>query len=635
MFFKLLWTGSQLETRNLSYIKAAGVIAALLFFSSSAFATTIIANDPFTFGVGARALGMGKTSIGVSDNITGIFLNPASLANIKWFQISSLSGKYLNNYNYVNVGFAVPVKYGAFGLGYVNSGVSFVTASTTIEGGRVVAGSGLSTYSYNNQAFLLSYGLKVQKLDLGASLKFFSPNITGPGISGGTSSGYQADFAINSQILPYAKTGLVCQNIFSFSKLKWDSGVEEIYPTIIRPGLSLKIIGKEGIRKNPTQELALNIDCDMQLQSAPTLHIGLEWTPVELLKLRSGIDQSIGINSKGNIEQQNNLTLGLGLNFSGFQFDYAYHIDNSTTNNYTHYFSLSYGIGQPTSRKKIPEKKKVGDFKNLIQVKEIDRSIVYARSYVLSGSVLDNEIAKIKINGKPAKIRANKSFKMTIPLEIGKNKIIIQGFDNEGELVVSRKDRMLRLVQFKDIAVWSKHKKTIEILAALGIVSGKPDGTFGPNEKISRISLLEDVISIAGIPTKETVSSLPFTDVSTLEEIAPLILAGYESELIKGYPDKKFMPKKISSAAEGAVVIGRLSKFLKESQYPKKAITAKKTNWAIDELKQLNRQDLLKFVLERFYPGSKLTKLDKVVVLSKLSYVSKKMDGLVNWDDGY
>ena len=159
------------------------------------------------------------------------------------------------------------------------------------------------------------------------------------------------DLGLTWQPSTILKFGLALQNALPFAaggKIKWDNGTEESLPSMLKPGLSLNLFGKNGWLQFGDHEVTLNVDLDY----APTRteipqlwHMGVEWLPIPLLALRAGIDQDyVGSGTGTGLIPTNNLTAGVGLVVGQFRFDYAYHQYNQITDNDTNYFSLSYGV---------------------------------------------------------------------------------------------------------------------------------------------------------------------------------------------------------------------------------------------------------------------------------------------------
>lgn len=122
--------------------------------------------DPISLSTGARCLAMGRAFVGLSDDLTSIYTNPAGLSPIDRWQVTSMQGKLFDEYNYLTFSGIYPVpNIGNFGLGIINS---------TINGAyptRPIADSDpsdlvyeidptLTTINYFNNVFLLSYGAK-------------------------------------------------------------------------------------------------------------------------------------------------------------------------------------------------------------------------------------------------------------------------------------------------------------------------------------------------------------------------------------------------------------------------------------------------------------------------------------------
>src|SRR3989339_747059 len=83
-----------------------------LFFCLSAMAEINDADDPSRAVLGARPIGLGGAYTAASNDILGIFNNPAGLAGVYDLQLTSMSGKFLGEFNYLNAGAAAPTDYG-------------------------------------------------------------------------------------------------------------------------------------------------------------------------------------------------------------------------------------------------------------------------------------------------------------------------------------------------------------------------------------------------------------------------------------------------------------------------------------------------------------------------------------------
>jgi hypothetical protein len=563
-----------------------------------------VANDPMRIGVGARILGMGRAYVGMADDISGIFINPAALSSVTNLQLTTMQGKFINEYDYMNLGAAIPVEMGTFGIGYVGSGISFTIPSNES-----------STYSNNNRALLFSFGKGYAGLSAGATLKIYAYDITGPGITDGTGAGHDVDLGVTYRPNSVLKLGAVAQNALPASmggKIIWKNGVEESLPATLKLGCCL----------NLNKNLQLNIDNDMFITSRnrqSLIHCGLEWTPMDLVGLRAGIDQDIG--GKG---LSNNLTAGVGLNLEDLRFDYAYHTYDGLSDNDTHYFSLTYGVGQKNKKAVVPPEMK------LFETVPSNEATLRTQEVVLSGKALKPGVRKIRIGSATASVEAG-SFTLKLRLAPGKNLVTIEAYGEGKKLIGIQTVRILSLITFSDINdSWAKNY--IEQLATLGIVSGDSSGAFFPQDNISRVSFLIDLLRVGNIPTAEPVS-LPFIDIEPSDEIAPYVQAGYNAEIVVGYPGDKFRARSPVTRAEGISMVVRFSKYVLPDvidERPYQDVAAR--HWAIREISIAKQTKILADLMGDFYPQGQMTRAEMAAALARSDCMTKRINQLLTWN---
>ena len=104
------------------------------------------------------------------------------------------------------------------------------------------------------------------------------------------------DLGLTYKLNPALQFGAVAQNALPASaggKIKWGT-VEEGLPVLTKWGMSLKLLGEQGLKQLGGHELSLNTDVDWAAtrSTLPVLyHAGLEWSPAEFIDLRAGVDQ--------------------------------------------------------------------------------------------------------------------------------------------------------------------------------------------------------------------------------------------------------------------------------------------------------------------------------------------------------
>jgi len=115
---------------------------------------------------------------------------------------------------------------------------------------------------------------------------------------------------------------------------------------------------------------------------------------------------------------------------------------------------------------------------------------------------------------------------------------------------------------FKDIKDhWAKNY--IEALYRRGIVKGKDDGIFAPNDRLTRAEFIKIALKAAGIepPNADDVLKAPFRDSPLDAWYTPYLAKAKELELVKGYSDNSFKPSKLINRAEAIKILISAFKF--------------------------------------------------------------------------
>ena len=112
-------------------LKRSFLTIVVLLISTSAFG---LSADPVEIAVGARPLGMGKAFVGMPSDGSSLFINPSGLYGIHNFSVVSMSGRLLQEVDYVALGLANPFSFGTLGIGYIGSGVNGVLITQKVGG---------------------------------------------------------------------------------------------------------------------------------------------------------------------------------------------------------------------------------------------------------------------------------------------------------------------------------------------------------------------------------------------------------------------------------------------------------------------------------------------------------------------
>lgn len=107
---------------------------------------------------------------------------------------------------------------------------------------------------------------------------------------------------------------------------------------------------------------------------------------------------------------------------------------------------------------------------------------------------------------------------------------------------------------YSDVAYGKWYSNPISTMSALGIITGYPDGTFKPNKPITRA---EFAAIAARFDETQSGKSATFSDVIG-HWAAKEIGIAYANEWIKGYPDGTFKPDQNITRAEAMTMINRV-----------------------------------------------------------------------------
>ncbi|MFH1617487.1 MAG: hypothetical protein ABIB65_02800 [Candidatus Margulisiibacteriota bacterium] len=300
------------------------IIAALILLLMPQMVLAAGINDPARIGIGARSIAMGKTTINRNE-IGSIFVNPANSTTLDTGGITSMQASVAEDVVYTFVGVGIPTPRIHLGFGFLSSGIASIYRSIPDASGRFVPNG---TMDYSNNVIMMVIGQRIStRLTLGQTIKVYSRSM---GVSGGTATGVDMDFGMLYKIGETINFGLTLQNIIpmNYSALRWTNGTEEDIPTLVRGGVNVA----------PREDINITADLDVVPDTPSTYRAGVEKSIGKVLALRGGIEYL----PAGKTSYSANLTAGVGLKFYQLCFDYAYYMDNTLSENSTHFFSISY-----------------------------------------------------------------------------------------------------------------------------------------------------------------------------------------------------------------------------------------------------------------------------------------------------
>ena len=264
----------------------------------------------FTFGFGARAMGLGNAYVAMADDPTAVYWNPAGLDYIYQQSLTFFHASLPEGGLYDFFGYAYPtLDLGTFAIGIGRIGTGDID-QYNIAGDRVG-----SAFSYDNYRLYLSYGLKLPyNLSAGLSIKVLRQgfynislaeyggdvNATGVGMDLGIL--YKPEFSTSSLLRDWS-IGLNVQNMFQ-PQLKLGD-ITDIIPLSLRFGL-MRTIPISG-----TGAFNILLDLDKSSTTGLGIFFGTEFNYQDIGKVRVGYNN-------------NSVAFGAGVEYKMFQIDYAF-----------------------------------------------------------------------------------------------------------------------------------------------------------------------------------------------------------------------------------------------------------------------------------------------------------------------
>lgn len=290
----------------------------LAIFSGNDIGTTMY--PLLKIGVGPRPVAMGEAFVGLADDITALYWNPAGLSGVKELQFFISHHEWFQDIQDEFLFFGMPGFDGYLALGVVyssNKGVEIWDENNNPLG-RVDLWSGIFTLGY------------------GRNLK---------------------DKAALGMVLKTMIEDLYEQRLYDFGL---DLGGKLILNKDIQIGGSIKNLGyktvipleiKLGLVYQRVKPLNLLLDLTLPSDNIIRANFGLEYNINPILTVRTGWRS--GPYDISELGWLSGITTGFGIKYSGWYFDYAFVPYGKL--GLTHRFSLKSGLGfiRPTNRLKI------------------------------------------------------------------------------------------------------------------------------------------------------------------------------------------------------------------------------------------------------------------------------------------
>lgn len=328
-------------------------------------------NEFLNLGAGARFAAMGNAGIGMVDDVTSGYWNPAGLVAMKGkFQCGLMHSPYFSgiaNFDYGALGkkidenSAIGLSVLRFGIDNIPNTLDLKDASGQINYNRI------KTFSVADYGFLFSYAHRLSENGaLGGSVKLIRRTIG----SFANAWGFGVDLGYKKKFQDW-ELGVVGRDI-TFTFTGWRMTLsEEDKANLIKAGNQIpasslevtapRIIGGVSrlFKLNDKYNIRSNLDLHITLDGrrntlvrteafsmAPNLGVEADYN--QIVYLRAGVTN---FQQQKNIDQKSFLTLqptvGLGVKLKALVLDYAFtDLGNVSAAQYSHIFSLKFTIGE-------------------------------------------------------------------------------------------------------------------------------------------------------------------------------------------------------------------------------------------------------------------------------------------------
>ncbi|MBK8231802.1 MAG: PorV/PorQ family protein [Candidatus Eisenbacteria bacterium] len=270
-------------------------------------------------GAGARALGMGGAFVGVADDATAAYWNPAGLAWLNGWELTGMYTAGMNvdrGHNYVSI--ARNSYWGAYAAQWINAGTRDIEQ-------RKEDGTYVGDFDFSDNALSLSLAKQFDVFSAGLTGKYLRQSIGANVNSDDAVNGFGLDLGAGLLLTDYARLGIAVQNVAG--KLGSVDKVNDI-PATLRAGIALM----------PMDGLTTAFDVEKTRDEDDyRFHAGAEYAL--MMNNTIGTAFRVGLN-------HDKFAGGVGLKVDFLRFDYAYVVEPQSFLDENHRFGVSLRFGE-------------------------------------------------------------------------------------------------------------------------------------------------------------------------------------------------------------------------------------------------------------------------------------------------
>lgn len=323
-------------------------------------------NEFLSIGVGARALGMGNSQVGLADDVTAAYWNPAGIGAVAdKYQVGLMHAAYfagIANYDYA--GFVTPIDSNTFmAASVIRFGIDNIPDTRFLyDASGAINYDNIRFFSAADYAFLFTLAKKMGPLSMGGNLKVIHRTVG----SFANAWGYGLDAAVKYQAGAWRLGAVLRDATGTFNAWSHNSElVIDVYTQtgnripensieITLPRLSLGVAAYLVQGERWTAVASADVDLTFDGERNTLVNAGLASADpkagVEVgyrgkAFLRGGVSQFQQVKDFDGSRSWTYLpAFGVGINLQGVQIDYALtDIGNRAESPYSHVFSMKFG----------------------------------------------------------------------------------------------------------------------------------------------------------------------------------------------------------------------------------------------------------------------------------------------------
>ncbi|OGI09016.1 MAG: hypothetical protein A2X41_01665 [Candidatus Margulisbacteria bacterium GWE2_39_32] len=260
----------------------------------------------------------------------------------------------------------------------------------------------------------------------------------------------------------------------------------------------------------------------------------------------------------------------------------------------------------------------------------LDKLITIKDKILIKGLFLKN--GKLLVNGQPIEIKAGRFYKRVDVPENGKNLLRFDFIDADNRITTIYR-RILYLKAFDSISLEEYHNK-FDNCDLKDVLSAKNEGKSPSPQYVTREKLAKIFVLIEKLEYNH-VNNPQFIDIPDNYEYAKYIKTAVKNGVMDGYPDGTFRPQEYITKAQLIVIFSRFNKLdipVKEGKLVFKDILA--YHWAAKYISAAIENGLINSS-DYFYPDNFVTNKMLVEMLARSLRVNEKANKLYNFNEGY